>query len=387
MNTPYFLIDESTLNENIEAFRRALKIFWPNSQIGYSVKTNSLPWILSFMNQKGVLAEVVSEEEYELALRSGYSADKIIYNGPIKSAKSFYYAVENGSVVNIDSSNELKFLCDGEKIALPTSIGIRVNCDLSLDCPEDFGYQDDGFRFGFSYENGKLEKAIERIKEKSPGIQIGLHLHCNSITRSPKVYAAIARYATEIIKELDLNVSYLDLGGGFFGGVPGKPTPEQYIQIISETIGDCVDRNKTKLLVEPGSALIGSAVDLVTSVLDVKDTKKSRIVTTDGSRVLIDPLWKKNRYFYSLRTNGEMFKGKQIICGYTCMDHDRIMDIENDAELKIGDKIIYHKVGAYTVTFGGPFIRYFPDVYVNSDREIQKVRNRMSVEDYIRLQS
>ena len=111
------------------------------------------------------------------------------------------------------------------------------------------------------------------------------------------------------------------------------------------------------------------------TVLDVKDTNKARIVTTDGCRIHIDPQWFRTRYFYSLRTDSvETFEGKQIVCGYTCMDHDRIMEIENEKKLEVGDEIVYHRVGAYTVTFGGMFIKFLPEVYVGCKGKVKKIR-------------
>ena len=78
---------------------------------------------------------------------------------------------------------------------------------------------------------------------------------------------------------------------------------------------------------------------------------------------------------------------RQVICGYTCMDHDRIMVIENEPELDIGDHIIYHRVGNYTVTFGGPFIRPFPAVYAQRGEHIELIRKQMTVEDYYRMET
>ena len=70
--TPFFLIDRRLLEENVRAFQRALAAYWPNSRIAYSVKTNSLPWLLRYMRGQGAMAEVVSDEEYELARLCGY---------------------------------------------------------------------------------------------------------------------------------------------------------------------------------------------------------------------------------------------------------------------------------------------------------------------------
>lgn len=88
---------------------------------------------------------------------------------------------------------------------------------------------------------------------------------------------------------------------------------------------------------------------------------------------------------YSIQTENNKKLDRQIICGYTCMDHDRIMVLDNVTELSSGDKIIYCRVGAYSMTFGGPFIRYFPDVYVKDAENIEHVRERMSVENYYKM--
>lgn len=387
MKTPYFLIREEILDKNIADFQTALKKYWPNSQLAYSVKTNSLPWVLEEMRRKGIMAEVVSEEEYQLAKKCSYSDEFILYNGPIKSNRSISDAFKSKAVVNIDSINEIEQI-KTQKYSFLNNIGIRLNVDSAVFEENDVDYLEDGFRFGFSEENGEFKKAVDVIKNCNPSCKIGLHLHCNSITRSLSVYKKIAEYAVKIIDKYNLSPSFVDIGGGFFGGVEGKPTADDYISIITNVLSKSVDTKKTKLIIEPGSALIGSAVEFHTSVIDVKDTVRARIVTTDGSRVNIDPLWKKTRYMFSLNSEKARQKyPKQIICGYTCMDFDRIMILENHQELSVKDKIVYHRVGAYSVTFGGPFIRYFPDVYVEKRGNIEQIRSRISVDDYYSIQS
>jgi len=211
-------------------------------------------------------------------------------------------------------------------------------------------------------------------------------MHVNSITRSVDVFRVLAKFASGLIRKHSLNPPFIDIGGGFFGGVPGKATPEEYISAIKSKLDQVVDISKTTLILEPGSAAIGSAVELHTSVLDVKNTSRSRIVTTDGSRIHIDPLWLKKKYKYTTDATKPMHK-KQIICGYTCMDHDRIMTIENEPELSRGDHIVYHRVGNYTMTFGGPFIKPYPPVYVDLKNKTITVRKAMTVQDYYRLET
>ena len=74
------------------------------------------------------------------------------------------------------------------------------------------------------------------------------------------------------------------------------------LQQLGKVLEKVIDVTNTKLFVEPGSAIIGSAVDLVTiSSRCLKKRHDPMIVTTDGSRIQIDPLWKKKGAFIFIR--------------------------------------------------------------------------------------
>ena len=106
--TPCFVFDELELAENFASFSRALRDAWSDEAfVAYSVKTNPFPWILDIAKREGCLAEVVSDEEYALALAAGYTACEIVFNGPIKSRDCFRYALTEGSIVNVDSWREI----------------------------------------------------------------------------------------------------------------------------------------------------------------------------------------------------------------------------------------------------------------------------------------
>lgn len=391
-HTPYFLIHKRTLDENIQSFSSAMSLCWNNSQLCYSVKTNSLPWLLSYLNKKNIFAEVVSDEEYALALSCNVPDSHIVFNGPIKGEAFFKRALINKATVNLDSKNDVNCLVKHASIVDIEKIGIRVNVPSSIFDSTDIGYIEDGFRFGFSYETGEFQNVLQTIRRIWGNKRLGLHLHVNSITRSLNVYRAIARYAAQLIDECKMNVSFIDIGGGFFGGVEGKPTPQEYIRAIRQELDGTINCEDVKLYAEPGSAIIGSSADLVTSVIDIKETSSSIIVTTDGSRIHIDPLWGKTKYRYTILSNSPTThrstpKKEQIICGYTCMDHDRIMTLKTEKSLLPGDRIVYQRVGAYTMTFGGAFIRYLPEVFLESNNNLTCIRNSMSVDDYISLNS
>lgn len=389
IKTPFFLLHEDKLEKNILDLKEALEKYWNNYIIGYSCKTNSLPWIMKYMKKYNINMEVVSDNEYLLAEKVGYSGKEIIFNGPNKGKEFFYKALLSGSYVNIDSSNEIKWLQEiAPSLNQQLKIGIRINFDLEKDCPNETSYLDEGSRFGFSFENGEVERIIEILNSLENIKVVGLHIHNTTKTRSIRAYKSICSCACKIAKKINYPFEYIDIGGGFFGGVPGKTTFMEYLQEISAILETTFTRENTKLILEPGSALIGSPIDFISEVIDVKDTFIKRIVTINGSRNLIDPFFIKNSYFYKLEIDEErVIKKEQIICGYTCLDNDRLMKLIDNKELKKGDRIIFEKVGSYTTTLSPLFIEYFPDIFVKKkEGTIIHIRKKWTVEEFLQNQ-
>lgn len=383
LKTPCFVVDKQILDDGISLLTSSLEKYWNNYIVGYSFKTNSLPWVVDYVKQKGFYAEVVSDDEYELARLMNFADDKVVYNGPIKSKKTFLDALKFDCIVNIDTKREIEWLNDLPKDK-SYKVGVRINFDIESACPTESACGYEGGRFGFCYENGKFKKVVDKINT-IPNVSVcGIHLHCSSKTRSLNIYKAIAEKACQIKEEFNIDFDYVDIGGGFFGGMDNRPKFPDYIKLVSEILSKSYDVNNTKLIVEPGMSLIGPAVDFVTSVIDVKDTTYNRFVVTDGSRTNVDPLMTKSAYFDEIiyqnhdRTEIE----KQVICGFTCMEHDRLFVLNNGKELMVDDKIVYHKVGAYTMCLSPLFIKYFPSVMLNDEGKITEIRNKWDAKAY-----
>lgn len=381
MKTPCYIIDKQELDSNFKKLRDALENYWPNYVIGYSYKTNALPWVISYFDTLGCYAEVVSEDEYALAKRIGVEKGNVIYNGPIKTKETFLEAICEGCIVNIDSQRELEWL--SQSSAGVKEVGLRVNFDIEKFCPGQSQCAEEGGRFGFCFENGAFEKALRKVEQQGFTV-VGLHLHTSSKSRSLDIYRAIAQMACVIADKYELRLKYVDVGGGFFGGLPTKPQFDEYFNLITGILRNKFKPEETALIIEPGIAVIGSPVSYVTTVIDVKDTVANRFVVTDGSRTSIDPLMNKDSYFHSyVHKEHTDNLPKQVICGYTCMEHDRLFVANNVPELQVGDQIVYKKVGAYTMCLTPLFIKYFPDVYVDDGKNLVKVRNAWSPDEYI----
>ncbi|MDV5102912.1 pyridoxal-dependent decarboxylase [Clostridium perfringens] len=384
LKTPCFIINENELKKNIDNMHSSLRKTWGNYIIGYSYKTNSLPWIINYLKENSVYAEVVSDLEYNLAKKINYDSKRIIFNGPNKGKKTFINALKEGAIINIDSSREIDWLSD-EEFNKDIKVGIRVNFDLEKECPNETAMGLDGGRFGFSLENGSFNKAVKRINNIKNVKVVGIHLHNSTKTRSLKIYKTLAKKANEIADMFDYELEYIDIGGGFFGGLETKPSYYEYMKNIADELIKRFDKNKTKLIVEPGASIIASPISFLCEVIDVKDTYAKRIVTVNGSRNNIDPLMRKENYFLDLLIEKERKSVKeQIICGYTCMENDRLLAIRDNNELLVGDKLLFNKVGSYTMCLSPLFIEYFPIVYLKNDKgEFICVREKWTVDEYI----
>ena len=387
-NTPYFLIDKQILDHYWSMLQESLSSSWGNFQIGYSFKTNSLPWLVKYVKEKGAYAEVVSADEYSLAKYLGFENHQIIYNGPYKGKDSFMSVLLEDGIVNIDSVQEIKWL---EELASKHPehafhVGIRVNFDLESLCPGQTTMGKTSGRFGFCYETGQFKNALDRINQLNNAKISGLHLHSSTKKRSVSVFTSIAGMACKLKDEYNLELSYVDIGGGYCGGIEGRPEYPDYFTEIAKTLKMQFDPQRTKLIVEPGISLISKCTTFVSSVFDVRDIRGTRYIMTDGSRFNIDPTMIKTSYFYHVNkkeTSSRCTKERQIVSGFSCMEADRLFEIHDGEELKPGDQIVYENVGGYTMCLNPLFIQYFPPVYVCDNNKITMVRRKWEPKDYV----
>lgn len=387
---PFYRMKEKDLLYDISLLRDSLANHWGNFVMGYSVKTNSLPWLLNYLKGQGFYAEVVSATEYDLAARLGFPDNHIIYNGPIKDKEVFETVLLAGGYINLDSSDELLFM-EELSIRYPDkhfSVGVRVNCDIVSLCPTEQLAADEGGRFGYCYENGSLKAVIDRL-QTLPNVRVGgLHLHSSTQSRTVQVYGALAQMAVTIAKEYSLTLDYVDMGGGYFGGRDDKPDYRDYFSEICKVLGSYFDKEKTTLIAEPGVSLISRATTFETEVLDIKDIRGRKFLVTNGSRVNLNPQVTRHVYphhiIYKDDPSKRPIEKTQWVCGATCMEYDRLFEITDDKALLPGDKIIYDTAGGYTMCLSPLFIHYFPAVIIEkTDGSLFTARKAWTNDEYL----
>jgi len=379
MNTPYYLFDQEHFIKNISDFDVALSKSFEHHEIAYSVKTNPIPYIIKTAYDCGCMIEVTSFDEYRISRHMGIPINRIVYNGPYKDKETFIEAVNEGAKVNLECEREIDWLKDCKK---DSRVGIRINVDLKTISPDDAKPEEDGSRFGASYENGDLLSRIHRII--SCGVRLeGIHVHKTSKTRSADVYYRISQYISSILNEIKCDLEYIDIGGGYYGGIDayGIPSYVDYANAIKDGLGKW---NSKMLIVEPGSAAIAASMSFAMSIIDKKMVGDKCYCVVDGSRIDTDPFFHKNTYVYSVIRKHENNKRvpMQYISGFTCLENDILFSISDENEIDVGDIIEIQRIGAYSISNTPNFIRMLPAIYLKND--ITKViRRRWTAEDFM----
>lgn len=361
----FYILDIEKLILNFRELKGAFSRYYPNFDIAYSYKTNYTPAICREIERLGGYAEVVSEMEYELAKRIGVAPGRIILNGPVKSRAAVCELLLSGGQVNIESENELEILervCAGHR-KKKLRVGIRCNYDIS-----------DGVisRFGIDTGSPEFERVLRYIKKEDCLTLSGLH--CHFAQRNMKAWKNRVSGMLELIRGLELEkIESIDFGGGLYGKMGDSlkeqfpdPIPcfEEYAEAVAGPLSEYYrdDDEPPKLLVEPGSAIVGDVMSFAARVTGIKTVRGKPIATLNGSVYNINPtLNGKNLPFAVYHQNpGPHRIYKDIdLCGYTCVENDRLFR-GYSGELDVGDWAIFENVGSYSVVMKPPFI--FPNV-------------------------
>jgi diaminopimelate decarboxylase len=393
LGTPLFVLDTVRFTNNINEMRSAFCSRYSNTIISYSFKTNYTPYLCGLARKLGVYAEVVSSLEYELALKVGYTPDKIIYNGPVKERTSLERALYGGSIVNIHSKYEVDIIknCIKEIGIHEGKVGIRVNLNLKRSdgsSPRSGGgaYS----RFGVTTDDGSLQTIINSLKE-SVGIKVvGLHGHTSTSTRDVATYAKI----TDELCSLGLNLigdelEFIDVGGGFYGKLPpqfnikGTPTYDDYAETICNIMGKYFPDIRPNLIIEPGTSVSADCTSYITKVLDVYSVSGQKMVLVDGSAIHTKPTFhKKNPPINIIKQDklSRRFETYSIV-GFTCMENDFIANNITGNMPVPGDFMVIDNCGAYTIVMSPQFISGRPAIIAFEKQKALLVKRRDSFDD------
>jgi len=381
----FYLLDSDVFEDSYKRLLNAFKKYYPKSNIAYSYKTNYTPKLVKIVDRLGGYAEVVSEMEMEVALRSGVSPSHIIWNGPVKNEQKVRDLLLLGGTVNIDSIYEIeniRALAQAHADCI-FNVGLRLNYDVN-----------DGVisRFGFDVNSDDFDIALKFIAE-SNNIRL-INLQAHFAKRSPDFWASRAKGMLDTYDKVlayGLKPERLDIGGGIYGDMPeelreqlnvGKYCFDDYASKAANLFALKFKNmdDAPWLFIEPGTAVAANSMRFVAKIQTLKNVRGKMIATTNGSQknISMSGLNPPMEIIHCSKDNVE-YKNVDI-AGYTCIESDYLYQ-NYDGQLGIGDYVVLSCCGSYSIGMKPPFILPNVSVIDISGGDVELIKRAETFDD------
>lgn len=349
-----------------EKFRIAAKRFlddFPGDAL-YAVKANPDPHVLDQVWAAGIRHfDTASIAEIELV--RGRFPDAIChFMAPIRAPGSAKAAFQKHGVTDyvVDCDFELDKLLAETGDAKKLRIFVRIATPLGgavLELSSKFGTTPDD-----------AARLLKRVAES--GAKPALTFHVGSQCLSPFSYAQAIEMARRTAANAGVEITALDIGGGFPGPYPGNDVPPYhwYFDTIREALETLP--KKIPVLCEPGRALIAEGVSLITQVIL---RKGDMIYINDGIYGSFDELtlpgWTADYHtrVFALDTKGRALQQLPAdkamrVYGPTCDTLDVLpRPLPLPSRIGPGDFIVFDSMGAYSVAVRTNFNGFYPDTW------------------------
>lgn len=326
LRTPYYLIDESRLLENlriVDVVRErsgarallALKCFatWSvfdliSEHLDGTTSSSLFEARLGHEHfGKETHAYSVAYADHEIAELATF-ADKVIFN----------------SISQLDAF--------GEQLAhLP--LGLRVNPGISH---SSFDLADPARRFS---RLGEIDvDAVAEVAHRLSGLMF--HFNCEN-TDAEELATAIDTISSRYADVLD-QMDWVSLGGGI-----SFTTSRFDVDGFCDTLLRFASRFDVQVYLEPGEAVITATTQLVTTVLDVVHNEVDvAIIDTSIEAHLLDHLIYHTTPHVAHPAVGDH---RVTIAGRTCLAGDVLGEYALDAPLAVGDHVFIDDAAGYTM--------------------------------------
>ena len=392
-DTPLYVLAERRIRENYRRLYEALRRRYEKVRIYYSAKANTGLSVLKILESEGSYLDAVSPGEVFLALKAGFTSDRILFTGTSVRNDELRYLVDSGVTINIDSLSQLRRLL---KIHVPEVLSVRVNPEIGA------GHHEHCITAGRNSKFGIWDADVVKAYRyaKNAGVKrFGMQMHIGSgiLTIEPFLLAAekLLNIAYHIREELDVRFDFVDLGGGI--GVPYKPEEkpldidlyaENLIKLYVERINE-YDLGEPWFCIEPGRYIICDAGILLTLVNTVKTTPFKKFVGVDaGFNTLIRPAM-YGSYHPIIVANKLRSKDEEVydIAGPLCESGDLLATDRKLPKISEGDLLAILNAGAYGFSMSSNYnSRPRCGEVLVKDGEYALVRRREHLEDLLRGQ-
>ena len=344
--TPFYIYSENQIITNFLKFKNTFKK--TNPLICFAAKSNSNLNILRVLGRLGAGADVVSGGELLKALKAGIKAKKIVFSGVGKTEEELKLAInKNILLINCESESEAKLVNNlAKKLRKKVSIGFRLNPNVDAKTHKNISTGKAENKFGLSIKSFKIFlKTINSLKN----IKLdALSVHIGSQILNDAPFRKTLSVMSKLIKELRLNLNYVDLGGGFGINYTNKERPIN-LNKYSKLVESFSKKLNCKIIFEPGRSIIGNTGLLISKVQFIKKgANKNFIILDAGMNDFMRPaLYDAFHQIIPVSKNSAKSKGKIEFVGPICESTCKFGIYKNYQKINENDFIAITNVGAY----------------------------------------
>ena len=340
--TPLLVIDRSVIRHKFSE----LKEGFGNARVCYALKTNPHWRIVELLDQLGSDFEISAEDELNILLRRGISADRIIASNPVKTKAFIISAFEAGvELYTFDSYAEVEKL---SRFAPKSKVYVRLTVS------------NDGSQWPLTKKFGvETEDAVDLLHEalKKGLVPYGITFHVGSQNTDPEAWVRAlekSRLVWDRAKDRGIELSMLNIGGGF----PIKYMENSFsISNIAQSIREKIDAlfpGSVEVYVEPGRVIVGEAGTLVGTVIGKATRNGEKWLYLDVG-VFNGLMESVGGIKYPMASSKSGSMEQWVIAGPSCDSFDIVQDNVLLPDLDIGDHVFIQSAGAYTTAYASRF--------------------------------
>lgn len=402
--SPLHVVNAARLRQNARRFVAAAAAAPTRCDLFYSFKTNPVPAVISMLRAEGFGAEVISHYELWLAQQLGFTPDRIVYNGPVKSEASLRAAIESDILLlNLNHREELEPL-----VRVARELGRRPRVGVRVTVGGGWSGQ-----FGTPAAGGLARQVFEEARASGALDVVGLHVHRGGMLRSEAEVTGFVDQALAFADELraaGIVLELINLGGSLASpsvrGLSDKelrnnrtfsseivaPRPEdalsieRHVALVSERVSahfaGC-GVPAPRLLLEPGRSVTSDAQLLLTRVHSLKSGGERDYAILDAGINLAESCRSEYHQLLVASPCAGRVSRLYALAGPICTPGDTIHWGARLPELHVGDSLAIMDAGAYFVPFSTSFSFPRPAIVTVDDGRAQVVRRAETFEDLL----
>lgn len=351
LQTPFYYYNTDLLKATLSEINSESGKY-ENYHVHYAVKANANPTILGIIKDAGLGADCVSGGEIEVALKAGFTPDKIVFAGVGKSDWEIKLALEAGiSCFNVESIPELENINNiANEMNKCANIALRINPNVDA---HTHSYITTGLSENkFGIDITLIDKVIDAINTMENVKLNGLHFHFGSQITDMDSFRSLAIRVNEIQEKFyrrRIIVKSINVGGGL--GVdyqnPDKNAIPNFSDYFKTFKKHLILHSTQEVHFELGRSVVCQCGSLISRVLYVKEGVDKKFAILDaGMTELIRPaLYQAYHKIENLSSNAD--KESYDVVGPICESSDCFGKAIELPKTKRGDIIAIRSAGAY----------------------------------------